>query len=81
MVTACLKVNCRKISISLIDSRRPLPRTSAECIHGQHFAGVTWMFSFKPFLEGRYVAVTPRGLGTVHFIATFAATNRASHPL
>lgn len=31
---------------------------SAECIHGQHFAGVTWMFSPNPFLQGADVAVT-----------------------
>jgi hypothetical protein len=57
------------------------PGNPAECIHSQHFAGVTWMFSFKPFLESRYVAVATRGPGTVHFIATFATTNRTSHAL
>src|SRR4029077_16160494 len=50
------------------------PGNPAECIHSQYFAGVTWMFYFKPFLESRYVAVATRGLGTVHFIATFATT-------
>ena len=57
------------------------PGNPAECIHSQYFAGVTWMFYFKPFLESRYVAVATRGLGTVHFIATFATTNRTSHAL
>jgi hypothetical protein len=71
----------RKIAISLIDRKASPPGNPAECIHSQHFAGVTWMFSFKPFLESRYVAVATRGPGTVHFIATFATTNRTSHAL
>lgn len=56
-----------------------LPRISSECIHRQHFAGVTGMFSPKPFLESRYVTVASCGLETIYFIATFAVTNRTSH--
>jgi hypothetical protein len=40
-----------------------------------------WMFSFKPFLQSRYVAVATRSLGAVHFIATFATTTRTLQAL
>ena len=43
-------------NIAIIDQKNSSsPRKSAECIHCQHFAGMTWMFSFKPSLERRYV--------------------------
>jgi hypothetical protein len=58
-----------------------LTANSAECIHSQDFAGVTWMFSFEPFLESCYVTGAGRGLRTVHFIIARAISDRASHAL
>jgi hypothetical protein len=42
-----------------------LSANSAECIHSQDFAGVTWMFWFEPLLESCYVTGASRELRTV----------------
>src|SRR5581483_1561813 len=51
------------------------------CIHSENFARVTGMFSLQPSFENPYVAIAVRGLGTVHFVGTFATRHRTSHAL
>jgi hypothetical protein len=46
----------RKLSRNGYKANPSLARPT-ECMDSEHFAGMTWMFSLKPFLESRYVVV------------------------